>query len=981
MSVEEAAPSTADFAPGTLVQVRDETWVVAAVEHSADGFLISARGVSPLVEGTTAQFYESIDDIVPFRPEETRVVTDSSPHYVQSRLWLESMLRKTSLPVSQQSLAVTPHVLADALAYQREAVERALDPERLRARLLIADTVGLGKTLEIGMILSELIRRGKGRRILVVTPRHVLEQTQHELWTRFALPFVRLDSEGVQRVRQKLPATRNPFTYFEKVIISMDTLKQDRFVQDLRRHHWDAVVIDESHNVTNRSTQNNQLARILAPNTDSLILASATPHNGRNDSFANQLSLLEPSSVGPDGTFEMAAVENLMVRRHRYSESVRDEVGDRWAERQPTHNVLAAPSEEEHAVAVELARTWTHPDSGAPPTPGGGAGKLFAWNLAKAFLSSPVALRDTIEARLKTLEAKEDAEEERAALLRLRGLNEACLPEGIATPRSGKYQALVRQLREQGVSARSPERAVVFAERVPTLGWLRTHLVQDLKLKSAQVQVLHGGLTDMEQQAIVDSFKQASSPIRVLVTGDVASEGVNLHQQCHELIHFDIPWSLIRIEQRNGRIDRYGQQHPPRISTLLLDLQDVEGFTGDIRVLSRLLEREREAHEKLGDVASIMGEYSGKAEEKKIRDVLLGSVSFDEAIPTVEAKLEEENLADPLLAAFLEAFDEDSDENEAEASADLFSDALEEPSEAAVDLDHSGLFSSTSDFLLAGLRAIYTEPGRSPERGGVSLQLEYDQNNEVLQTLTLTPSEDLRQRLSALPQSYVEEREIMERLTLTPEPGVAEESLALARGNTSGSSWPRVHYLAPLHPVLDWLSDRSLAALGRGEVFAVYGEVEVPKVLCMGVITNRRGENISVAFAGVDFTLGQAMTDPFASPRDMFQKVGLSEGITGRPVKDPERYQDLIPQAVDRMRAYMEGVVNGAAASAARERVDRWTERLTRWQEAAQSQKGQAALFKDSRLMVEGEKLLVQEMNPDRTFVRPMLVVLPREGA
>ena len=83
--------------------------------------------------------------------------------------------------------------------------------------------------------------------------------------------------------------------------------------------------------------------------------------------------------------------------------------------------------------------------------------------------------------------------------------------------------------------------------------------------------ILHGGLTDEEQQDVVESFKQASSPIRVLVTGDVASEGVNLHTQCHELIHFDIPWSLIRIEQRNGRIDRYGQKHPPQITTLLLD--------------------------------------------------------------------------------------------------------------------------------------------------------------------------------------------------------------------------------------------------------------------------------------------------------------------------------------------------------------------------------------------------------------------------
>jgi len=146
-----------------------------------------------------------------------------------------------------------------ALGYQQSAVRKALDPANLRPRILLADAVGLGKTLEIGMILSELVRRGRGDRILVVTPRHVLEQMQHELWTRFALPFVRLDTAGIQRVRQKLPATRSPFTYYRRAIISIDTLKSDRYVASLRKQRWDAVVIDESHNLsTNWSYANDR---------------------------------------------------------------------------------------------------------------------------------------------------------------------------------------------------------------------------------------------------------------------------------------------------------------------------------------------------------------------------------------------------------------------------------------------------------------------------------------------------------------------------------------------------------------------------------------------------------------------------------------------------------------------------------------------------------------------------------------------------
>src|SRR5699024_1454072 len=222
------------------------------------------------------------------------------------------------------------------------------------------------------------------------------------------IPFVRLDSEGVQQVKQKLPASRNPFTFFEKVIVSMDTLKQDHFVHDLRHHRWDAVVIDESHNVTNQSTQNNKLAHILAPNTDALILASATPHNGSNDSFAQLISLLEPTAVTPNREIAGGATERLMIRRHRYSDSVKDVVGDSWAERRPPEMLPVEPSEEELAVAREIASTWTHPAIGHGPVSGRGA-QLFPWTLAKSFLSSPVALRETLRNRTRDLRSKADA--------------------------------------------------------------------------------------------------------------------------------------------------------------------------------------------------------------------------------------------------------------------------------------------------------------------------------------------------------------------------------------------------------------------------------------------------------------------------------------------------------------------------------------------------------------------------------------------
>lgn len=956
-----------DIAPGAIVVVRDEQWLVSSVDHTADGELLTVRGVSELVEGTTAQFYTSIDKVTTSDQSNMRVVADESSHYVKSRLWLESTLRKTSLPISEPRPVMVSTALADPLAYQREAVEKALEPTRLRTRLLIADAVGLGKTLEIGMILSELIRRGRGRRILIVTPRHVLEQMQHEMWTRFAIPFVRLDSEGVQQVKQKLPATRNPFTFFEKVIISIDTLKQDRFIHDLRKHHWDAVVIDESHNVTNQSTQNNQLAHTLAPNTDALILASATPHNGRNESFAQLLNLLEPTSVGADGAISPGAVKNLMIRRHRYSDSVKNEVGDKWAERKDPRHIAVEPSPEELAVGEEIASTWTHPTGSAPVT--GKGSKLFPWTLAKAFLSSPVALEATIAARLNTIKDNQAAGAEREALERLRNLNNACLPQDGSTPRSGKYRELVAQLKSKQIGPRSPERAVVFAERVPTLEWLRANLTRDLKLKDDQVRILHGGLTDVEQQEIVESFKQSQCPIRVLVTGDVASEGVNLHKQCHELIHFDIPWSLIRIEQRNGRIDRYGQEYPPQITTLLLDLDGVDGFTGDMRVLTRLVEREREAHEKLGDSASLMGKYTGKAEEDAIIEVLRGAKDFDEAIPSPEQAVAQQ---DQWLSVLMEASSEDENDDAARAT-----DVT--PVASSVQTGSTGLFDSDVEYLLSGLTELYGEPGREREGGGVALRIDWNNANQI-QALSFEPSEDLRQRLMALPQSYLEERRVLDRMQLTPDRVTADARLAAALNDTHGTSWPDTHYLSPLHPVLDWLADRSLAHLGREEVFAVQGNVTSPTVVVQGVVTNKRGQNISVAHLTVTFMGDLPLPSSYENEAEMFRALGLGPETIGVPVRDPEQCQRLIPPAVETARGYVDSQVAGSARTLAQEQAEAWVERMDQWERGAQGVGAQTQLFRQSRSAVEAERRLAKEMLPDRTYVRPLLVVVPAEG-
>lgn len=937
-------------APGSVLEVRDETWLVTRVERASDGWFVEVTGLSPLVRGTQAIFSTALEDEGSIRqldPEQATARADTSAGFLEAKVWLEATLRKSAVPLTDPRLTVADRGLADSLPYQMKAVEQALSTENLRPRILLADAVGLGKTLEIGMILSELVRRGRGERILVVTPRHVLEQAQFELWTRFALPFVRLDSLGIQRIRQLIPATRNPFAHFRRVIVSIDTLKSDRYLAYLEKQQWDAVVIDESHNVTNDSTQNNRLARLLARKTDALILASATPHNGRRESFAELIRMLDPSAVRPNGDLIEDEVRRLVIRRHRHSPDVASIVGASWAERQDPHNILVPANAIEQQIADELESVWLHPTSDRPPS----KSRLFPWTLAKAYLSSPAALGASVKERLRKLTDADTTEKQ--ALERLAELTARNSDEG-----SAKYDALVKHLNEVGIGKRSPERVVIFAERVDTLHWLRARIKRNFGLNDEQVRVLHGGISDIEQQEIVESFKLASSPIRVLVTGDVASEGVNLHLQCHELVHYDIPWSLIRIEQRNGRIDRYGQKHRPRITTLLLDPGSTR-FSGDLHILQRLVEREHEAHKALGDSASLMGKYDVEAESEAIRKVLAGEQTFEETVPTVQEATDGNALPDFLQMLLTQ------------------SQQPEKPKEAyAATTD--GVYDSDIDFLRDALQVAFETPALPESRGGV----EWTEHTSY-GLVELTAPADLRQRLEMLPQSYLRERKVTEHMQLATTKPAGTKSLADARSleDTSGSNWPKSHYLSPLHPALEWAADRVLEkTLDRNEIFAIAGD-DLGLIL-QGTMTNARGQMIAATYVVVHFLDGTPNTpvpQPFGSLREAMKALGVAGDLvnTGN-LLDTENLSAYVAPAVQAAKVIAE-TLHQSAAEDVTKRIDAWNDRVTNWVEESTGQQ-QIQTLKERRMRVEDEIAVAESMQPDRSAVRPLLLVVPAGG-
>ncbi|WP_234371361.1 DEAD/DEAH box helicase [Streptomyces sp. XY431] len=914
------------------MEVRDELWLVRRCQWTEhDGWMIEVSGVSPFVRGADAVFYSRLDAVRVLDPADTELVRDDSPRHRRSRLHLEAVIRKTALPQTEHGLALADNFLMDSQTHQLRPAELALSMRNPQPRLLIADVVGLGKTLEIGVLLAELIRRGRGERILVVTPQHVLEQFQRELWTRFAIPLVRLDSTGIQRIQQEIPAGRNPFAYFKRAIISVDTLKSDLYAHHLERTDWDAVVIDESHNLVNRGTRNNTLARLLARRTDALILASATPHNGDATSFAELVRMLDEAAIADPRRYDIADLEHLYIRRTKTTPEVRDGLKGAWADRGPSLPVHAPASDKELAVFRELIDHWIPRDEAASGVSGH---QLVPYQLLKSFLSSHQALLETISTRTGTLNRELEKSGDPAKLQRLRAEREALAALKQCAGRvedadSAKLAALIAELRTLGVGPGSDTRVVVFSERVRTLKWLAEAVPAALDFPRGKspdsgkpwlayrgaVQVMHGEAnTDQEQQAMVAQFGLKDAPVRMLFTGDIASEGVNLHHQCHLLIHYDLPWSLIRIEQRNGRIDRYKQEIPPQFRAIVLtsDLAWRTDELGAPRTLDdrlvgeKLLAREAEAHRIEGSAEAVTGLYRAKEEENRLTlDLIQGR--------TVEASLKESRLAG---ADFL-----------ADLLGNVGSATTAEPVARAV---VPSLFKDATEYFDAALDQVF----RPNPADALRLRREEDG------TIAFEPPRDLLHRLRSLPKSYLDEQRILPRkdqpgrIRVTFSKPLADARLGAAR-ETSDTQWPNVSYLTDIHPVMDWITDKVLVEFGRKQapVLAAAG-VDCPTYLVQGVYSNGLGRPTVVEWMAVS-GLGPEDDGPrvAAVTDELLRRYGVGPDMPGRAVPvDLLALQALVPQVVEAARQHMESLQDEY-----RKRIDAVLEpfraRVSRWQQ------------------------------------------------
>lgn len=502
--------------------------------------------------------------------------------------------------------------------YQLDPVVRAI--RMPRANLLIADDVGLGKTIEAGLVIQELLLRHRARSVLIVCPASLQLKWRDEMREKFGLEFKVVDTELLRELRRTRGIHTNPWTHFPRLIVSIDWLKRDtpmRMFRDALPPHptyprrFDILVVDEAHNVAPSGSGHyavdslrTKAIRTIGPHFEHRLFLTATPHNGYQESFTALLELLDDQRFARGVPPEEEQLGAVMVRRLKTD--ITDADGNPVFPKRVIQPIEVRYTDEELEVH-RLLNEYTASRRRAREENGGRYATEFVLKLLKKRLfSSPAAFAATLEKHRSSLTAVpeeepesipeerilrraiEETEEEYADDTRYEdALDEAVeaaaplveslsdrereildqLSEWADTARNrvdSKAEALLRWLDEKirPGGEWTENRVILFTEYRATQNWLLDILARHGYTEDDRLATIYGGMDSDDREAIKAAFQAGpmESDLRILLATDAASEGIDLQNHCNLMIHLEIPWNPNRLEQRNGRIDRHGQR-------------------------------------------------------------------------------------------------------------------------------------------------------------------------------------------------------------------------------------------------------------------------------------------------------------------------------------------------------------------------------------------------------------------------------------
>ena len=610
--------------PGQLVEVRRRQWIVAEVVSS------KLTLMSPLQNAVTLF---SIDE--DGLGEELEVIWEIEPG--------AQIIESAGLPtITGQDDSDTLEAFLDAVRwgaatnadrgflqapfrsgvsiedFQLDPLVRAIDMARVN--LLIADDVGLGKTIEAGLIIQEMLLRHRARTVLIVCPASLQEKWRVEMLEKFGLEFQVVDTSYIKQLRRERGIHANPWTSHPRLITSMDWAKGGeglRTMRDILPLHtsyprkFDLLVIDEAHNIAPAAganyaleSQRTRFIRSISAHFQHKLFLTATPHNGYTESFTSLLELLDDQRFARNILPDPKQLSQVMIRRLK-SDLVDADGEPLYAQR--ILNVLpVAYTGRERAIHAKLDEYCQSRGLSAEKS-GNEFGTAFVNQLLKKRLfSSPAAFASTLEKHIVTLTHGGQRSDKnkmadrilRKAILRVdedyandqevENAQSEAIEEASrhAQPLTTDQQMMLAELRQWAQMAKNQvdakakavldwieanlktdgqwneRRVILFTEYRTTHNWMQEILVSH-GFGGERLAILHGGIAQDVREKIKAAFQTSpkEAAVRILLATDAASEGIDLQNHCNCLIHLEIPYNPNVMEQRNGRIDRHGQRH------------------------------------------------------------------------------------------------------------------------------------------------------------------------------------------------------------------------------------------------------------------------------------------------------------------------------------------------------------------------------------------------------------------------------------
>jgi SNF2 family DNA or RNA helicase len=608
--------------PGQLVEVRRRQWVVADVVSSKlEGASVSQNCVtlSSIDEDSLGEELEVVWEIEPGAQVIERAGLPSVTGQDDSGMldaFLDAVRWGAATNADRGFLQAPFRSGVSIEDFQLDPLVRAIDMARVN--LLIADDVGLGKTIEAGLVIQELLLRHRARTVLIICPASLQEKWRVEMLEKFGLDFRVVDTEYIKRLRRERGIHANPWTSHPRLITSMDWAKGGEGLRTMRDvippyvghpRKFDLLVVDEAHNVAPAAhahyaleNQRTRLIRAIGPHFQHRLFLTATPHNGYTESFTSLLELLDDQRFARNILPDEKRLRQVMIRRLK-SDLV-DADGNPVYARRALHALEVPYTVEERQIHRKLEDYCASREKDAEKA-GNGFGTAFVNRLLKKrLLSSPAAFASTLEKHVTSLSearpAKPDTMTERIlrkAILKAdedyaddrevenaqaEAVEEATRRSMPLTPDQratlDDLRAWVQRARNQVDSKAhaildwltinlktngewNDRRVILFTEYRTTHQWLHQILASH-GFGGERLSLLHGGLSQEEREPIKAAFQASPqvSPVRILLATDAASEGIDLQNHCNRLIHLEIPYNPNVMEQRNGRIDRHGQR-------------------------------------------------------------------------------------------------------------------------------------------------------------------------------------------------------------------------------------------------------------------------------------------------------------------------------------------------------------------------------------------------------------------------------------